>query len=193
MIKGFFKLVFVVAIALGIAYHTGYLNGFTPADFQEAFTNITSSDKDPKYLFKPVKFKESQLRAAYSVNLFKKMINSNEKVVFYIYTDSQTDFHREVQRYLNSSVAQKYLVYSYPESSFKRISLGNGGTTSICNSIDECKAQHQKTADYNEISTFLRACGKTMCVINPQRKQYVRLTRKDATMAKSMLNYLRNW
>ena len=70
---------------------------------------------------------------------------------------------------------------------------GITGPSDICNSLEECKAQRDHAADYSSLQAFFQRCAKTMCVINPAKKQYVVLKKRDYDSAVKMINDLRGW
>lgn len=197
------NLVICIAIVLAIAYFSGFLKGFTPADFQDAFGQLTaaftgkpvSRDGIQAYNnYQPSRISENVVRGANTLYVWRSMLASSTKSVLYIYDANDKDFHYQIQDYIaKNPVKTSYNIYAYTKSDFKNIRLGEGGPTAICNSIEECKAQRQRAADYAASADFLEKCGKTMCVINPRKRQFVKLQRRDTKQAVQMLNALRNW
>lgn len=198
------NMIICIAIVLAIAYFSGFLNGFTPADFQDAFGRLTQPLTGKKYVskngiqpynnYQPSKISPEVIRGANTLYAWRMMFASNTKTILYIYEDSDKDFHYQLQNYIaKSPIKTNYNVYAYTKRDFKNVRLGEGGPTQICNSVEECKAQRQRAADYGSSASFLEKCGKTMCVINPTKRQFVRLPKRDARQAVQMINALRNW
>ena len=209
-LKDLLNLVICIAVVLAIAYFSGFLKGFTPADFQEAFNNIISyipginksasnsrqAGISTQGSYQPSRLSESVLRGAQILPIWRDMFASNTKVIFYVYDDGTDDknFHYTLQNYIaKSPIKTSYNVHAYTVRRFKHIPLAEGGHRKICNSIQECNAQRQKSVDYTASRDLLERCGKTMCVINPRNKQFVKLRKRDSREAEIMLNSLRNW
>lgn len=213
-LKDLLNFLICVAIILAIAYFSGFLKGFTPADFQEAFSNLTGSVPQKgagnvqtrgqhgvrynNYLAS--KIPDNVMRGAKSTPAWYNVLTASGKSVFYVYDDDPSnttyhpDFHLAMQKYISKSpVKTKYNVYAYPLYMFKNIKTGEVGPDKICNSLEECKAQRQKAVDYEALQSFFLRCSKTMCVINPQRGEYVVLKKRDYASAVQMLNGLANW
>lgn len=206
-----------VAILLAIAYYTGFINGFTVNDFQNAYNktvyniaNSASKNGNKTDLFdtnnagnknistyknyQPMRIPESVLRAVEKSRTWENVFYSNKKVVFYIYNKSQEDFHNSVSNYLSTgSKSHNYKLVAYTESSFESMHLGDIGPSKICNSLEECNAVRQKAADYSTLSEFMKQCGKYMCIINPREKQYIKLKSKNSGQAVKMIFDLINW
>lgn len=200
-LRDLLNVVICIVIVLAIAYFSGFLKGFTPADFQQAYNDIVSNisgknGNTTQGSYQPSRLSESVLRGAQILPVWRDMFASNTKVVFYVYDDNTDDknFHYSLQNYIaKSPIKTSYNVHAYTVRRFKHIPLAEGGPTKICNSFEECKAQRQKSVDYAASRDILERCGKTMCVINPAKKQFVKLKKRDAREAAIMLNSLRNW
>lgn len=206
-----------VIVLLAIAYFTGFIKGFTVSDFQDSynklvynFANSASKSKLDSNLFDtnnsnnkkittykdyhPMRIPEAVLRGVDSSRAWENVFYSNKKVVFYIYNNSQTEFHNSITNYLSSETKGKYYnLIAYTDSNFNSMRLGDIGPSKICDSIDECNAVRKKAADYSALSEFMKQCGRYMCIINPQQKQYVKLRNKNSGQAVKMIFDLRNW
>lgn len=197
--KDLFKFVICIAIILGIGYYTGFLNGFAPQDFKDAFSKVFYNDSVPAYgNYQPSRISKNAMKGTEVLPVWRNMFNTNKKVVFYIFDENSPtdqDFHRSMQLYLNktSTMRNRYNFEAYSIRGFKHVPLGEGINNGVCNSFDECKEQHQRAADYSSLASFLERCGKTMCVIYPRKQQFIKLKKRNARDAVIMLNGLRNW
>ena len=211
-LASFFACIVVIAV---VAYFTGFLKGFAPKDFVDAFKNFgpnlansplvklagkasfdtNNSGKNETYEgYEVTKIPEAVLRGVKIDGLWTFLFDSDKKVVFYIYDDSSEDFNSSVKNFLSSNKnASAYNLYEYTNLSFSSMNLGNYGASKVCNSLEECNQQRQNASDYSLMTAFLKYCGKTMCVINPSTKKYTRLKNKDAMEATKMLDDLRYW
>lgn len=206
-----------IIVILAIAYFTGFLKGFRAKDFADAYNNLTAtlsassfgknagknvvgsgnnrSEKNETYEgYQVARIPEAVLRGVKSSHLWTFLFDSNKKVVFYVYDDSSSEFNSSVQNYFNTSKnASAYSLYAYTNRSFTSMNIGNYGASKVCNSLEECNEQRQKASDYSLMSSFLKYCGKTMCIINPSTQKYIKLKNKDANQAAKMLNDVRYW
>lgn len=210
-VASFFACILVIVL---IAYFTGFLKGFAPKDFADAFTNFNdnlSNSSLAKFAgensdgsiagrnevyegYEVTKVPESVLRGVKSNGLWKFIFNADRKVVFYMYGDSTEDFNSSVQNYLSSGKnSSEYKLYAYTNASFSNMNLGNYGATEVCNSLEECNKQRQEASDYSLMTAFMKYCGKTMCIINPETKKYARLKKKNADDATKMLDAFKDW
>ena len=206
-----------LAVLLAIAYYSGFIKGFSVSDFQDAynrlvynFTNSASksgvktdlfdtSNKNTKRIssyknYHPMRIPEEVLRGVDTSGVWKNVFYSNKKVVFYIYDESQLNFHNSIANYLSTNTkAQKYNLVAYSENSFNSMRLGDIGPSKICDSLEECNSVRQKAADYTALSEFMQRCGRYMCIINPNRQQYIKLSSKNSGQAAQMILELMNW
>lgn len=206
-----------LAVLLAIAYYSGFIKGFSVSDFQDAynrlvynFTNSASksgvktdlfdtSNKNTKRIssyknYHPMRIPEDVLRGVDTSGVWKNVFYSNKKVVFYIYDESELNFHNSIANYLSlDTKAQKYNLVAYSENSFNSMRLGDIGPSKICDSLEECNSIRQKAADYTALSEFMRRCGRYMCIINPNRQQYIKLSSKNSGQAVQMILELMNW
>lgn len=206
-----------LAALLAIAYYSGFIKGFSVSDFQDAynrlvynFTNSASksgvktdlfdtSNKNTKRIssyknYHPMRIPEDVLRGVDTSGVWKNVFYSNKKVVFYIYDESKLNFHNSIANYLSlDTKAQKYNLVAYSENSFNSMRLGDIGPSKICDSLEECNSIRQKAADYTALSEFMRRCGRYMCIINPNRQQYIKLSSKNSGQAVQMILELMNW
>lgn len=206
-----------LAVLFAIAYYSGFIKGFSVSDFQDAynrlvynFTNSASksgvktdlfdtSNKNTKRIssyknYHPMRIPEDVLRGVDTSGVWKNVFYSNKKVVFYIYDESQLNFHNSIANYLSTNTkAQKYNLVAYSENSFNSMHLGDFGPSKICDSLEECNSVRQKAADYTALSEFMQRCGRYMCIINPNRQQYIKLSSKNSGQAVQMILELMNW
>ena len=206
-----------VVILLAIAYYTGFIKGFSVADFQNAYnkmvydiassasksgvkselfdTNNSNTKRVSSYKnYQPMMIPESVLRGVKSSGTWRNVFYSDKKVVFYIYSESQINFHNSITNYLSAkSKASKYNLAAYTEGEFNSMRLGDIGPTKICDSLEECNAVRQKAADYTSLSEFMKQCGRYMCIINPSDGQYIKLRNKNSGQAVKMIYDLMNW
>lgn len=206
-----------LAVLFAIAYYSGFIKGFSVSDFQDAynrlvynFTNSASksgvktdlfdtSNKNTKRIssyknYYPMRIPEEVLRGVDTSGVWKNVFYSNKKVVFYIYDESQLNFHNSIANYLSTNTkAQKYNLVAYSENSFNSMHLGDFGPSKICDSLEECNSVRQKAADYTALSEFMQRCGRYMCIINPNRQQYIKLSSKNSGQAVQMILELMNW
>lgn len=203
-------------VLLGIAYYTGFLKGFTVQDFKNAYekagagvtqnisvtadkSGISNKIKTTRRIssykgYQPMLIPDAVYRGVESSKIFNELFYSNKKVVFYIYDNSQTEFHKSVSSYLSTkSKKKKYNLSVYEEYRFNNMRLGTIGPSKICDSIEECNAVRQKASDYSYLTEFLKICGRTMCVFNPAEKQYIRLNNKNSGQAVKLINDLEDW
>ncbi len=203
-----------LAIILAIGYFTGYLKGFTPNDFENAYYKITYDlsnteffkNQNIKFLqknnrnnnssryseYRVNRIPEAVIRGVSSAGVWANIFNSNKKTVFYIYDDNSNSFDNSIKNYVNNGVlSSKYNVVSYTTSSFGSVRLGDIGPTEICKSLQECNANRQKASDYTALSEFLKQCGRSVCIINPTKSEYIRLNSRN--IATSAIYSLQNW
>ena len=203
-----------LAIILAIGYFTGYLKGFTPSDFENAYYKITydlsnteifknqnikfskkncrnnNSSRHSKYRIN--KIPEAVIRGVNSSGVWTNIFNSNKKTVFYIYDDNSISFDNSIKNYVNSeNLSSKYNIVSYTTTSFGSVRLGDIGPSEICKNLQECNANRQKASDYTTLSEFLKQCGRTACIINPTESEYIRLNSRN--IATSAIYSLQNW
>ena len=205
-----------VAVILGIAYFTGFLKGFAPQDFVDAYNNLTAnlsnsslaknagknidsssgnSGRNETYEGYPVaKIPDAVLRGVRTTRMWAFLLENTKKTVFYIYDDSSEEFNSAVKNYLSTKKnASIYELYAYSKSSFSSMNIGNYGSDKICNSLEECNAVRQRASDYSSMTSFLNYCGRTMCVFDPSTQKYIRLKNRNNKQAAQMLDDLRYW
>ena len=207
-------LVCIVAI-LGLAYYSGILKGFAPKDFQDAFDNLGStisgnvkSSEAAKYLatnpedrvaatvyksYRPMIIPANVLKGSETSRSWTNIFNSNKKVVFYLYEDSD-NFNSEIISYANRNKLGKYYDFQpYSKIGFSQYNAGSSGSTNICNSLQECNAMREKAANYSLLTNFMEQCGRTMCVVSPSKKQYLILKHRNASEANQLLEGVKLW
>ena len=206
---GFFACIIIILV---IARVSGFIGGFGAKDFQLAYYNVAknfSNIKPPEIIntnsqsgggsntnakvngYQPLKIPDAVLRGSKTTRNMEYMFSGNKKNVYYVFgtANLSNEFHTNIQN-KTSSLSSKYNFYSSKTTS---IGTGNTGSNKICNSIQECNDVRQKASDHTVLSNFFFNCGKTMCIINPYRKQYVILKKRDINEATKMLNALKNW
>ena len=203
--KEFLNLLICLAIILGIAYSTGFIKDFSIEGIKKSFSFSTknSSKKITRKKsiqsinhYQPSSIPDVVGKSKYSLAIYRNMVGSGTKAIFYIYNDTTSDkeFHYFIHNYLaTNSVKTYYSAYPYTIQSFKHIRLGDSGPSKICDSLQECNEQRQRAVDYTSAVSFFERCGKTMCIINPSKGQYIMLKRRDTTEAAKLLNSLINW
>lgn len=198
-LQSFMNFIIWVGIILAVAYFSGFLKGFTPDDFKDAFTRLPELISGEKYVsdsgnYQSSKISQDVIRGANTLYAWRPIFATRTKSVLYIYDENDIDFHNRLQNYIkNSPIKNNYHIYAYTKAEFRHVKLGESGPSKICNTFEECKEQQQRSAAYSAASSFFERCGKTMCVINPQTQRFVRLPKRDAKRAIQTLNALRNW
>ena len=204
-----------IVIVLAIARFSGFLEGFAPQDFQNAYQNIvynvdgllgkksnnvldssnSKSNRIASYRgYQPMRIPVAVLRGVDSSNTWQNIFYADKKVVFYVYDNSQNEFNNTIQNYLSTKSKMKnYALSAYTQGRFDNIRAGEIGPSKICNSLAECNAVRQKASDYSALAEFMKRCGTYICIINPQKQQYVRLRSKNSSQAVKMINALSNW
>ena len=204
-----------LTIILAIGYFSGYLKGFAPDDFVNAYEQITtdlsksSAVKNTNVSFSRTKSIGSKTTSTYNdyqaaripvavirgVNTSRtwtEIFNYHNKTVFYLYDKQDDSFDSSIKNFVNNGVlSSKYTVYSYRKDDFSNLRLGEVGPSKICNSLQECNQVRQKASDYSTMAEFLKYCGKTMCIINPSKGEYVRVKTRNSAI--KMLDDLQNW
>lgn len=203
---------FIVCLIIiyAVVINTGILKGFQPIDFDTAFAQIKGvfngelkSDTNPTSVgsqrdiakirdYQPNRIPDSVLSGADYSGTWANMFRAQQKVVFYIYDNNSSDFNHRVQSYILDS-GSSFTLKAYEQQEFNNIRVGLNGPTKMCNSLEECNRQRKNASDYTSTAAFLKMCGKTMCVINPSKRQFVSLKSKNSTDAVNMLRALENW
>lgn len=204
------SFIICLAVIYIVALNTGYLKNIPTIDFDLAFAQIkgvfngelktdtapssSGNKRDVQKVngYQPNRIPDSVLRGAQYSGTWANMFNSSHKVIFYIYDKNSSDFNIKVQNYVfNENL--NYALKSYEQEEYNNIRVGLSGPAKMCNSIEECNRQRQNAADYSSLAAFLKMCGKTMCIINPPKRQFIRLNSKNSSDAIQMLNLLKNW
>lgn len=206
-LKEFLNIIICLAIMLGIGYSTGFLKDFSVDGIKQSLSSIKLNSKkslksNKKSIssinnYQPSYLPDVLVKSKYTLSIYRNISFSGTKAIFYIYDDTNSkdkDFHYFIQNYIaRNSVKTSYNVYAYTSQDFKRIRLGDGGPSKICNSLQECNEQRQRAVDYTSAMSFFERCGRTMCVINPVNNEFIILKRRDTTEAAKLLNTLKNW
>ena len=206
----FISFVICLIVIVGVAMNFGLLKDFKTFDFDSAFAQIKGvfngelkSDTNPLSKgsenniskvgnYQPNRIPDSVLKGAVYSRTWTDMFNSRQKVIFYIYNSNSSDFNTRVQNFVADN-RLNYSINAYEQQEFNNIRVGTNGPTKMCNSLEECNRQRQNASDYTSMSAFLNMCGKTICVINPSKRQFVRLRAKNSTDAINMIDSLKNW
>ena len=164
-----------VAVIVFAARMSGILQGFSPDDFKNAGTEIVN-----------IVTKQTSGTEKY---LTKNSSGSRQSAVYKNYRANTS-----VSNYcMNGNIARNYTLQATGLKTFNSIREGEIGPSKICDSFEECSIVQRKAANYSLLENFLRNCGTTMCVFNPQKNQYIRLKNRNSTEAKQLLNGLINW
>ena len=212
-----------IAVLLGIGYYTGFLKGFAPEDFVDAYQKIvynlskkapsnevrsnilstgnSTSKKSSSYEnYRLRTIPQTVIDGAYESNTWLDVFNADKKVIFYVYDPSgnnrslSPDFHERIEYYLNTKEMKPYYkVVAYSASSFKNIKAGMIGPSKICDSLEECNKQRKAASDYSNMAEFFKQCGKTSCIINPYNNKYVILKSRNYAATVHALSNLKEW
>lgn len=183
----------VPAINFDLAF--AQIKGVFDGELKASPNSVSSGSKQdiPKINgYQPNRTPDSVLRGARYSGTWANIFDSSRKVVFYIYDKNSSDFNLRVQNYVHSENL-KYELKSYEQEEFNNIRVGFNGPVKMCNSFEECNKQRQNASDYSSVAAFLKMCGKTMCVINPHKRQFVKLNSKNSSEAMQLLNSLKDW
>lgn len=195
-----------IVVILAVAYFSGFLKGFTPADFQDAYYNIASnfnkeinvknSNGNRTALrygsYRPNNIPKELYATVNDSGFWRNLLYTNKKVVFYIY-DKDLKFHNQIQNYLAGNPGKYYSLEAVNQYYFDKLKWGYVGPSKICDSIAECNDQRKKALSSTIANDFLRQCGKGICVFNPSNKQYVMLRNQKPDAAIKMLDELIYW
>lgn len=205
-------LIAIIVILLG-AYFSGFLKGFAPKDFADAYNNVSQiisskANESGKYIksssgngqvkkygkYSPNVIDEQILVGSSTTGAWTNVFKSSKKTVFYIYEDKNDSFHSELTSYINKNNLNKfYNIYAITKNGYMNNSVGNSSYAKICNSLQECKAQRDRAANYTKLANFMESCGKTICVIDGSKKQYIKLYKRDVNEAKQLLEGAKLW
>lgn len=188
---GLLKNVPAINLDLAFAQIKGVFNGELKAS-PNSVSYGSKQDIQKVNGYQPNRIPESVLRGAQYSGTWANMFNSSHKVIFYIYDKNSSDFNIKVQNSVHSENLN-YALKSYEQEEFNNVRVGLNGPVKMCNSIEECNKQRQNASDYSSVAAFLKMCGKTMCIINPPKRQFVRLNSKNSSDAIQMLNSLKSW
>lgn len=143
--------------------------------------------------YRPKIIPRSVLEGAKNTYLWGNIFSQNRKVVFYLYNTNDS-FNSEILSFMSrNNLGVNYSVQAYLTENFKAMQNGSYGSSKICNSLEECNAVRQKANDYSILTNFLANCGKTMCIFDMNKNQYLQLKTRDLKQAENMLLDLKNW
>ena len=201
-------------VLLGIAYFSGVIKGFAPQDFTNAYNELFSNFSNSAFVrnnnvsisktqsrgsknsaaynnYQIARIPESVLRGVNNTGAWTQIFNSYNKSIFYIYDEKNDVFDNSIKNYVASDTQNSYSVHSYSKNEFNNLRVGDIGPSKICDSLQECNKVRQKASDYSSMAEFLKYCGNTLCIINPAKKEYVKV--KSRQSATKVLNDLKNW
>lgn len=143
--------------------------------------------------YRPRIIPDNVIAGSDSSHTWRNIFNSNKKVVFYLY-NTNDDFHSSIYNYFKQNkLSENYNFEPYSSDAFNNMRNGTIGPSKICDSLEECNRVRANASNYTLLTNFLSNCGKTMCIFNPAKNEYVQLKRRDITEAEHMLNGLQNW
>lgn len=212
MKKEILKEIGCYAGCIGFIFVSGYLSGFfretsyetlshrivssVKASGIEQYINQERSPRKKTTVYKnyrPRYISNAVLNGSASSGTWKNIFVSNKKVVFYLY-DKSDAFHSSVSSFISkNSLYKNYNFEPYSLNEFNNMRSGQMGATKICKNLEECNEVREKASDYTMLTNFLSNCGKTMCIINPAKNQYLQLKKRNVQEAQNMLNGLKNW
>ena len=217
------SFIICLVVLLAIARYTGFLQGFAPEDFLEAYQNtVLTLNKNTKATGnrerilstgnetsrKSSSYKDYRLRTipqtvidgAYESGTWTNIFDADKKAVFYVYDPTgndrklSPDFHERLSRYLSyKENAPYYTLFAYTSAGFKNVKTGAIGPSKICDSLEECNQQRKAASDYSYMAEFFKQCAKTACIINPYNNKYIILKERNSGAAVKVLNDLRKW
>lgn len=211
-LKSLLGYVIAVIIILAGAYYSGFLTGFTPKDFQDAYNRLSNSINNSAIVnhadikttsghnavktynnYHPNLIDKQVITGSETTGAWSNIFKSSKKTVFYLY-DTNDNYHTEISRYISSNHLDRYYnIIAYSKQNYSNYSVGNASYAKICNSLQECKAQRDRAATYTKLAQFMESCGKTLCVINGSNKQFIRLYKRDVNEAKKLLEGVKLW
>ena len=203
------------AVLLGIGFYSGFFNNFNSKDIENSFKQLGSDlsggknasqngfsinkgsrGRIAKYRgYQPNEIPKAVLDGANSSNTWTNVLYSDKKAIFYVYSNSGNDnLNSRVQFFIQQDKnANFYNVYAYSEGEFNSVRAVEWGTSKICDSLEECNQVRLKASNYSLLSEFFKRCSRTMCIINPKRKQYFILRERDPQNAIKILEDLKMW
>ncbi len=217
------SFILCLGVLLGIAYFSGFLKGFAPSDFLDAYQrvvynlsknsksaedragilstgNSTAKKSSSFSSYRPHTIPETVIRGVHSSGTWTNIFESDKKVVFYLYDPTGEDsslseeFHHKMTSYINNKDNRPYYnIFAYTTDAFKNMRTGAVGPSKICDSLEECNQQRMNASDYSNMAEFFKRCGRTVCIINPANEQYVILRDRNFGNAVYVLNDLREW
>ena len=143
--------------------------------------------------YRTIKIPQNVINGAYTSGIWEDLFFANKKVIFYVFEGNDPFSNAIISYYRKKKLSNYYILKIYSKDSFNNMRYGTVGPTKICNSFAECMAIGQKASNYNELTLFLKNCGKTMCVINPRKQQYTILKNRTSTNGIKFLYELKNW
>lgn len=131
--------------------------------------------------------------AEYS-GLWLNVLKNDKKVVFYVQDEEDTIFNKKVNMLLSSNnFANNYDVFDFRPDSYKSYKRNIYSSKKICNTLQECNSQRKNASSYTEMAFFFDRCARSMCIINPKKKQYVMLRNREYREVLKTLTNFANW
>lgn len=197
-----------IAFIAGSAYFSGFFNETSYQSLSNTVVNNVKATGIEQYInqersprkkvtvyknYRPRIIPNNVLEGSRTSRTWQNIFNSSQKVVFYLY-DRNDEFHSELYTYFSKN--RLYAFYNYEPYSldaFNNMRNGSIGPSKICNSMEECNKVRENASNYTLLTNFLSNCGKTMCIFNPAKNEYVQLKKRNITEAEQMLQGLKNW
>ena len=206
-IKEFFGYMIAIVIVIAVSYYTGFLEGFTLNDFKntgQKISNLITKNPEIKYAkrnnvqqignYKVSEIPLNVLKGLPATSAWNNIFNSNKKVIFYVYDAGNDNFHSDVSNYISKAGLKKYYnINDLTKTAFKSTNMSSSPYAKISNNIQEFNEQRNRASNYTVLANFMESCAKTICIINPQRKQYIRLNSRNVNDTKRLLEGLKNW
>ena len=213
-VKEILSISISIVILLAIAYFTGFLkdlninnlnyvfNGvgnivsdkINSSGIRERTVNANTVDSSGYKGYRTQKISKDLIAVKTNFYLWDKIMNSNKKIVFYVYPSENDNFDSSIKQYLSKSGLYSYYSnQAISERTLKHINVGSTSSDKVCNSFEECNEQRKSAVAKTNMTAFFAQCGKTMCIFNPKKKEYINIKKRDVNEAKKMLNALKNW
>lgn len=197
-------IVFITACA----YFSGFFNETSYQSLSNTVVNNVKASSIEQYInqersprkkvtvyknYRPRIIPDNVIAGSDSSHTWKNIFNSNKKVVFYLY-NSNDEFHSALYGYFSKNQLYKsYNFEPYSSDAFNNMRNGSIGPSKICNSLEECNRVRANASNYTLLTNFMANCGKTMCIFNPAKNEYVQLKKRNIKEAEQMIQALSNW
>ena len=207
LFKDILSYVVIVALFAVAGYHAGLFNNFNFSGFQNSLKSASYnvSNSNNKLMakqnqsaqqvrgYKPNNIPDEVIMAAKASKNWDSLFFGHKKVIFYIYDDGNMAFKDVLSKYLSDTGLNRYYdLMALNRQGYKANSV-SAYTTKICNSIEECVQVRNKAANHTLLTNFMDKCAKTVCIFNPNKKQYVTLRERKFSELKNLLSILKTW